>query len=228
MKCVVLDWSNLHRHGDLWWRLLAHRYDVFVAGLGWAVPTADRSRFTVATGAAAAPVEFDQYDGPLATYVVALDDAGQIQASARLVRTDTSYRFGPYDVSYMIRDASAGLLDNIPANLLNQDCPVTADTWELTRYTSCSRQASKALFDSLNRFLAGVQAQNVLTLSPPSFVRWLKAIKFEGTVVGPEVMIDNQAFAVVSTAVNYTAAGFRDVAQREGVESSVDALNEAA
>lgn len=224
MKCAVLDWSNLHEHGDLWWRLLSHRYDVFVDGLGWAVPTADRSRFADATGAAAANVEFDQYDGPLATYIVALDDAGAIQASARLVRTDTSYRFGPYDVSYMIRDASAGLLDNIPATLLNRDCPVSAETWELTRYTSHSRQASKALFDTLNNFLVSVRAQNVLTLSPPSFVRWLKALKFEGAVVGPEVTIDNQAFAVVSTTVNYAAAGLDDVAHRE----DADVVREAA
>ncbi|WP_340107770.1 acyl-homoserine-lactone synthase [Pikeienuella sp. HZG-20] len=236
MKCVILDWSNLHMHGDLWWRLLSHRYDVFVAGLGWEVPTATKRRLP--HGEAVASVEFDQYDGPFATYVVALDDAGEIQASARLLRTDTSYRFGPYNVSYMIKDACAGLLDNIPANLMDQECPATTDTWELTRYTSRSRQASKALFEALNRFLANANARNVLTLSAPSFVRWLKAIKFKGELIGPEIMIDGQGFAVVSTAVDYVAAGLSEsvrpmVAERAGealqdADSMADLLREAA
>lgn len=230
MKCVILDWSNLHKHGDLWWRLLSHRYDVFVDGLGWDVPTANRSHLATAESATAASVEFDQYDGPLATYIVALDDDGEIQASARLVRTDTCYRFGPYDVSYMIRDASAGLLDNIPAHLMHGDCPVSTETWELTRYTSLSRQASKALFCSLNEFLAGVGAQTVLTLSPPAFVRWLKAIKFEGAVIGPEIMIDDHPFAVVSTKVDYAAAGAMTdrVAASPGRDALMSRMREAA
>lgn len=226
MKTVVLDWSNLHRHGDLWWRLLSHRHDVFVKDLGWEIPTANRSDFATHGSSNPSSVEFDQYDGPMATYLVVLDDDGEIAASARLVRTDTSYKFGPYNVTYMIKDAVNGMLDNIPKNIVYNRCPDTADTWELTRYTSTGRKASVMLFDALNSFLVSMGATSVLTLSPPTFVRWLKAIKFSGEVVGPEIDIDGEAFAVVRTKVRYDAEV--EMAPPFGAAKSQEPVHEAA
>lgn len=203
MRTVTMTWADMHREGDLWWRLLAHRHDKFVKELEWDIPTASHDG-DISGEAELGSVEFDQYDSPHAVYVLALDDDGAIQASARLVRTDTRYRFGPYNVSYMIADAADGLLDNIPADLLPGDAPRTSGVWELTRYTSLSRKASKILFDALNDFLASCGATDVLTLSPPSFIRWLKLITFEGELIGPTMMIDGEEFAVVRTRVKPT------------------------
>lgn len=201
MRIVTMTWADMHREGDLWWRLLAHRHDKFVKELGWEIPTASRREDCGDDDSGDSFVEFDQYDSPHAVYVMALDEEGAIQASARLVRTDTRYRFGPYDVSYMIADARRGLLDNIPPDLLPGDAPRSSRVWELTRYTSLSRKASRALFDALNEFLAGCGATDVLTLSPPSFIRWLKLITFEGELIGPAMEIDGEEFAVVRTRV---------------------------
>ena len=58
-----------------------------------------------------------------------MHDGGQILAGVRLTPTTTTC--GIY--SYMIRDAQRGLLDSIPADLLEMEAPVDDHIWECTR-----------------------------------------------------------------------------------------------
>ena len=95
-----------------------YRHRVFVERLGWQLRSANE-------------LEFDQFDRDDTIYVVALDDAGEIVGTARLLPTTQPYLLG---------DVFPELLDGQPA-------PRTPDVWELSRFASMdfSAQTSSAL-----------------------------------------------------------------------------------
>lgn len=196
MRCVSFDWSTIHKHGNLWWRLLQHRHDVFVNELGWDLPTCEKI----------APVEFDQYDTPNAVYFVVLDDNDEIAASARVAPCNTQHRVATSEVSYMIRDAAKGLLDGIPSDILIDEPPTSSDVWEITRLSSRSGKAVRILAAAFNAFLAVEGATRMISLSPVALMRRMRAIGFESAAIGPAVNMDGIDFAVISTKIDYTAA----------------------
>jgi N-acyl-L-homoserine lactone synthetase len=95
--------------------MLRARHQTFIVQNRWDLPEANG-------------MEFDQYDTPASRWVT-VHDNGQVLAGVRL--TPTTHRCGIY--TYMIRDAQRGLLDTIPADLLDRPAPVARHIWESSR-----------------------------------------------------------------------------------------------
>ncbi len=201
MRCISFDWSSMHEHGNLWWRLLQHRHDVFVKEL----PTCEKTD----------SVEFDQYDTPHAVYFVVLDDEDQIAATARLAPCDTEHKVGQSKVSYMIRDAALGLLNGIPSNILLGDAPTASDVWEVTRLSSRSGKAVRVLAVAFNTYLAEHGVERMISLSPLALMRRMRALGFESSAIGPAVEIDGIDSSVISTKINYAVAGQENADNRQ-------------
>lgn len=115
MQGTTLSFSNIHRHGELFGKIMEARK-----------PTQLPSNWEdTGTG----NHDFDQYDTPQSRWLAIQSDDGDVLASLRL--TPTTAQSGVY--SYMIRDAQKGLLEDVPKDLLFEDAPVDEGTWEMTR-----------------------------------------------------------------------------------------------
>ena len=119
VRSSILSIHNMHHYGELMMSFLRARHEVFIAGKGWDLPETEG-------------MEFDQYDTPLARWIV-IHEFGEVLAGVRL--TPTTARCGLH--SYMIRDAQLGLLPTIPPDLLYMEAPVKDYIWEATRLFVC-------------------------------------------------------------------------------------------
>lgn len=115
MQVTTLSFENMHNHGELFANMLRARHQTFIVQNRWDLPEANG-------------MEFDQYDTPASRWVT-VHDNGHVMAGVRL--TPTTHRCGIY--TYMIRDAQRGLLDTIPADLLDRPAPVARHIWESSR-----------------------------------------------------------------------------------------------
>lgn len=115
MEMTTLSFTNFHQHGVLFSNMLKARHRTFIEGMNWELPNADG-------------MEFDQYDTAQSRWVC-VHDGDRVLAGVRL--TPTTARCGVY--SYMVRDAQRGLLDSIPANLLDQPAPIAEHIWDANR-----------------------------------------------------------------------------------------------
>ena len=71
MPVVTLNWESAHLHGRAWISHHRLRYRIFVERRGW--------RLSAHHG-----LEWDEYDNPRATYVLWVDEGGEVQATASL------------------------------------------------------------------------------------------------------------------------------------------------
>lgn len=154
-------------------------------------------------------MEFDQYDTHLARYILA-HRGDELLGSARLIRTDMIMpASGPVRYSYMIRDAYLGLLDKIPQSICDEEPPVSAKVWELTRLAVSSdadRHIGKGLLGAVNRFLADQGASECLFLSAPSLMEMAKRMGYKPKPMGPltntvEKSVRDEAYLAFSCEV---------------------------
>ncbi len=168
---LTIDLIRCPQELDRWHLVHAYlqlRTDVFVDQMSW--------NLHVHEG-----LEFEQYDTFAAVYVVA-HRAGAVVGGARLIRTD--HRNGVY--SYMIRDASAGILEGLPDDLCREPAPTDSATWELTRFLALPDSASAtAILTAANAFLVRESAKRCLFLGPPAFLRMAKSMGFTPRALGP-------------------------------------------
>src|SRR6056297_4216552 len=115
MQVTTLSFGNMHNHGELLSNMFRARHETFIQQHNWDLPEADG-------------MEYDQYDTPASRWI-AVHEFGHVLAGVRL--TPTTARCGIY--SYMIRDAQRGLLDSIPANLLDKPAPIADHIWDANR-----------------------------------------------------------------------------------------------
>ena len=179
IRLSVLNFKNMHHFGELFVSYLKARHDVFIDQLAWDVPQVDG-------------MEFDQYDTPLARYVI-VHEFGEILAGIRL--TPTTAQVGSH--SYMIRDAQLGLLKGLPNDVLFMEAPVSPQIWEASRLFISSKVDSARrshiqtlLMASMARAAREVGATHVIGIVPAVFRRWLNRIGMTATPVGPEMKID--------------------------------------
>ena len=179
LQASVLSFRNLHLFGELFVSYLKVRHDVFVAQRGWDLPAVDG-------------MEFDQYDTPLARFVV-IHEHGEILAGIRL--SPTTARVGLH--SYMIRDAQMGLLKDLPDDVLFFPAPVSDQVWEATRLFVTQKVPSSRrglvqtlLMTTMASAAREVGAKQVIGIVPAVFRRWLQRIGMSATPVGPEIEID--------------------------------------
>ncbi len=176
---TILSLKNLHRYGDLLVKYLQARREVFIVQKGWQLPETDG-------------MEFDQYDTPLARWIV-VHDHDVILGGARI--SPTTAQCGNH--SYMLRDAQLGQLKGLPFDMLYAKAPVSDDVWEATRLFVTDHVAAKdraevqsALMHGMAEAARSVGATHVIGIVPAVFRRWLKRIDMEATAVGPVMKID--------------------------------------
>lgn len=148
------------------------RQAVFVEQMGWTLPNARRK-------------EFEQYDLPGVTEYVIAHIGDEALAGVRLVRCDTALGT-PEQVSYMIRDAWLGRID-LPRQLCSERPPTDAQTWELTRLVSKSKDPSitTMLLRATSEYLKGRGATHCLCLGSPIIMRFAKSLGFRPRPLGP-------------------------------------------
>lgn len=179
IRSSVLSFSNLHRHGDLFAAYMRARKEVFIDRLHWTLPVADG-------------MEFDQYDTPLARWVV-IHEFGEVLAGVRLL--PTTAQVGLH--SYMLRDAQSGLLSDIPTDVLFFKAPVHERIWEATRLFITDavpghrRQAVQAeLMRCFGATARAGGASHVIGIVPAVWSRWLRRLNLGAVPVGPPFSID--------------------------------------
>lgn len=180
LRASVLCYRNIHHFGGLFVCYLRARHDVFIRQRGWNLPEVDG-------------MEFDQYDTPLARFVV-IHEFGEVLAGIRL--TPTTARVGLH--SYMIRDAQLGQLKDLPTDVLFFPAPVSDQIWEASRlFVSQAVQSSRRghvqtlLMTTMARAARDVGAKQVIGIVPAVFRRWLQRIGMSASPVGPEIEIDD-------------------------------------
>lgn len=102
---VTLSGHDRPKHSAIFDRLFRLRYDVFVKGRRWTLPTRDG-------------LDVDQYDCPDAQYFFVLDDGGELRGHVRLTPTTTH----------------SLLADYFPHLIEGQDLPRGHTIYEATRY----------------------------------------------------------------------------------------------
>lgn len=179
IEATTLSVRNFHEYGDLYSRYLRGRRDVFIIEKGWQLPETDG-------------MEFDQYDTPLARWIV-LQGNGTVLGGARI--SPTTAQCGNH--SYMLRDAQLGLLPGLPADMLDETAPVDKEIWEATRLflteavpTELRMQVQSSLMLEMAAAARSVGATHIIGIVPAVFKRWLKRIGMTATEMGPVKIID--------------------------------------
>ena len=188
MENITFTLSDMHLHGPAFYQFLGLRKRFFVDALGWDIPHNDT-------------VEMDQYDNPEAHYSLVLLD-GVVVGGARAMATTT--RWGEH--TYMLRDAVAGKLSDIPADIMAVEVASTR-VWECTRLvmsddlaTHAARSACLSLIvGGLVRVAAENGADQLMSLSPLALMRALRQLGFAADRIGePYRNDDGRQYAVLS------------------------------
>lgn len=189
MENITFDLSDLHRHGTAFYDYLKLRKHFFVDTLGWDIPHNET-------------VEMDQYDNPLAHYSLVLRD-GEVVGGARTMPTTSSW--GQY--TYMLRDAVAGKLVDIPARVLGEEIS-TPRVWECTRLVmseSVTSHADRArclslIVEGLAEVARRHGASELMSLSPLSLMRALRQLGWQADRIGEpyDNPGDGRRYAVLS------------------------------
>ncbi|MFQ1700630.1 acyl-homoserine-lactone synthase [Loktanella agnita] len=173
MENITFNLAQLHQYGSAFYEFLALRKTFFVDQLGWDIPHDDH-------------VEMDQYDNPTAHYSLVLKD-GKVVGGGRAMATTAEW--GSH--TYMLRDAVAGKLVGIPADII-PDAAVHRGVWECTRVvisdeiTSADERAQclSLIVDGLVGEARKKDATEMITLSRPSLLRALRKLGYDVKYIG--------------------------------------------
>lgn len=189
MDNVTFNFSTLHQHGTAFYDFLALRKTFFVDTLGWDIPHDDQ-------------VEMDQYDNPRAEYSVVLRE-GVVVGGARAMATTATW--GAH--SYMLRDAVAGKLADIPSQIMGHEVQ-SPKVWECTRLVISDEVKSHAdrslclslIVDGLVRVAARHGATELMSLSPLPLMRALRQLGYAADRIGEPYRNDGDGrqYAVLS------------------------------
>lgn len=186
MRISTFGLKDVHKYGDLWWRSLELRRQVFVEQMAWDIPCDD-------------DVEFDQYDRPDTSYVICHEDR-KIFGAIRVA--PMAARWGAY--SSMIGDAVAGLLPGIPQDLVSDFDP-TPEMYEATRFfvaadrTATRMQAQKMIFEAAMSEMERRGGDTLLSISPVSMIRLITRTRLVSEKIGRTIHYDDVPHAVIAT-----------------------------
>ena len=182
MEMTTLSFTNFHQHGVLFSNMLKARHRTFIDGMHWELPSADG-------------MEFDQYDTAQSRWVC-VHDGDRVLAGVRL--TPTTARCGVY--SYMVRDAQRGLLDSIPANLLDDPAPIADHIWDANRLfvadgveTEIRHQVQLSLMGHMVRSARELGASTLIGLLPIAIPRLGRRLGIDMEPAGPVMKIGGVA-----------------------------------
>ena len=192
IRASVLSFMNMHLYGELLVDFLRARKRTFIDRLNWSLPQTEG-------------MEFDQYDTPLARWIV-IHEFGEVLGGIRM--TPTTARCGIY--TYMLGDAQKGLLDNIPSDVLFFEAPVSGAIWEASRLFIVDEVQSQRrlhiqviLMDKMSRVAHDVGAGHVIGIVPAVWSRWWRRLDLDAVPVGPKFAIDG----TISQAALFNTSG---------------------
>lgn len=189
LHSTIMSFSNIHQNAPLFQNFFRARRESFIVQRNWDLPEEEG-------------MEFDQYDTPQSRWIAVHDgESDAVLGGFRL--TPTTARCGIY--SYMIRDASLGLLDGgIPQDLLSGDAPVTPDMWECTRVFVAGdveqrlrRTLHLTIMESMMEAARTVGAERLIALTDANWPRWYGRRGLTASAAGPILDIDDGKFQVV-------------------------------
>lgn len=182
MQMTTLSFDNFHQYGALFSNMLRARHRTFIQEKGWDIPSEQ-------------DMEFDQYDTAQSRWVC-VHDSSKVLAGVRL--TPTTARCGIY--SYMVRDAQRGLLDSIPANILDDTAPVAEHIWDANRLfvaegipTEIRREVQMSLMGHMVRSARELGATTLLGLLPIGIPRLGRRLGIDMVPGGPVMRIGGVA-----------------------------------
>lgn len=189
MDMTTLSFDNFHQHGPLFSNMLRARHRTFIEEKDWDLPNEKG-------------MEFDQYDTAQSRWVC-VHDGDRVLAGVRL--TPTTARCGVY--SYMVRDAQRGLLDTIPANLLDDTAPIADHIWDANRLfvaegvsTEIRRDVQLSLMGHMVRSARELGASTLIGLLPIGIPRLGRRLGIDMEPAGPTMK-----FAGVSHRVYFVS-----------------------
>lgn len=182
MQMTTLSFENFHTHGPLFTNMLKARHRTFIEEMGWEIPSDGG-------------MEFDQYDTAQSRWVC-VHDGVRVLAGVRL--TPTTASCGIY--SYMVRDAQRGLLDAIPANLLDETAPIASHIWDANRLfvaegvePEIRREVQMSLMGHMVRSARELGATTLLGLLPIGIPRLGRRLGIDMEAGGPVMKIGGVA-----------------------------------
>lgn len=185
MEMTTLSFQNFHEYGVLFRNFLRARYQVFVGEMKWDLPASEG-------------MEFDQYDTAQSRWVC-VHDGERVLAGLRL--TPTTAKCGIY--TYMVRDAQRGLLDSIPANLLDETAPIADYIWDANRLfvaegveTEIRREVQLSLMRHMVHSARALGATTVIGLLPIGIPRLGRRLGIDMASAGPVMKIGGIAHRV--------------------------------
>lgn len=186
MKSIIVTWETIHLFGDAWFQHHQLRKRVFVDKMGWQVPHTSTA-------------EWDQYDTAYSTYSIVLDDYGKCIAAARMNPTTATNGI----FSYMIKDATTGVLPHLDFKLLNGPPPVSPKVWEGTRFVidpdldrRTSQAAQSMVIDGMMTYAKENEIRCFLGLMPLGVYSLLRRLGFKIVEIGLPANIDNHTTKV--------------------------------
>lgn len=182
---IVVSDQNRGVYGALVHEHLRQRRALFYERLGWDIPHSEH-------------IEQDQYDRAETIYIL-IERGGQVEGYARLLPTSARVSFGAMDYSYMIRDATLGLLPGIPSGILgSRRAPSASTIWEVSRLEASGKAALTALFLTIAEFLEEASAVELLAFTRKSFATIVRGIGFEAALVGAPVDYGGKPYCAIS------------------------------
>ncbi|WP_052265139.1 acyl-homoserine-lactone synthase [Ruegeria sp. ANG-R] len=187
LESKILKIFDPQGDNDLLYQMFAMRKQLFVDHLKWDLDHFDE-------------IEVDQYDNPHSRYVVVFDEQRKVVGCTRLMPTTSKLKYG---FTYMIRDASLGMLDSIPTDLIEQ-APVDDSVWEATRFAvSTSLPNDKrnivltAVCEAAVNYARTQGVKEILGLMSPFFLRWLPRAGFDVSAAGPTISAGGDPCCVI-------------------------------
>jgi acyl homoserine lactone synthase len=105
--------------------------------------------------------------------------------------------------TYMIRDASKGMLDGIPSNLLYFDAPVDPHIWESSRVFVSDKvpanlriKVQTELMQEMINAARALGATKILGLVPAVWSRWIARLGLRAEPAGPVMEIEGMRVQV--------------------------------
>jgi acyl homoserine lactone synthase len=182
IRATSISFADIHKYGDLFVNFMRARKEMFIDYLHWNLPQADG-------------MEFDQYDTPLAKWIV-IHEYGEILGGFRLM--PTTAKVGLH--TYMLKDAQEGLLQSIPTDVLFLPAPVSDTIWEASRlfipnHVPAQRRhdVQIAIMENMTNRARELGAQFVIGIVPAVWSRWLRRLNLAAAAVGPRFVIDGTA-----------------------------------
>ncbi|MDI3334931.1 acyl-homoserine-lactone synthase [Defluviimonas aestuarii] len=189
MENITFTLSDLHIHGTAFFDYLKLRKQFFVDTLRWDIPHNDL-------------FEMDQYDNPLAHYSLVLRE-GVVLGGMRAMSTTSHWG----EHTYLVRDAVAGKLPNIPKQIYGSEVD-NPEVWECTRLViseELTQQHDRVrclslILDGMAETARQHGASELMSLTRASLVRSLRQLGWQCDRVGEAYRSpdDGHRYAVLS------------------------------